>query len=347
MGLQDPRVGVSSEMGPSQGSSLGFPHLFIPSFQHGQQGGLSSRSDVPLSQGGNRGDLSPLVSGFLRPPFLCEESIRRLASHSRSEYIEPVSRKGQVQDGDPCFYSRSYQTGKLGSQHRPNRCLLPHPDFPRGQEVPQVHLGGQSFRFQSPALRPVSGSLAVHEGSTQVYSASQGVRDSHPCVSGRLVGLGQSEGSMCVLCHSGSRTGTLSGFQGERNEIGIDPLPILCLSRDEVRHGEHAGLPTRGADSQTFGDHAHSFQEGISLSESSSWSLRPNGEPLPPSGARQTPQEGFSTRLPRSLVSSDSVLRRINPSGSMVLNVSPAVVKHHQSVGASGGPIFSVGHTWC
>ena len=159
--------GFRLKWGPHKAPLSGSPIFSSPPSNMDSREVLALEVMSLLAKGATEEIFPPWSPGFYgRLFFLCKESIRRLASRSGSEYVVPVSRKGQVQDGDPCFNSRRYQTRRLGSQHRPNRRLLPHPDFPRGQEVPQVHLGGQSLRFQSPALRPVSGPLAVHEDST-------------------------------------------------------------------------------------------------------------------------------------------------------------------------------------
>ena len=189
-----------------------------------------------------RGDGSLIPGVLLKDVFGYEED-RRLASHNRSECVEPISSNSDLQDG----ISRVHQGFSAprvvdflpGSERCLSACSYPS----SRQEISEVLFQGSNFPVQGPPLRSVSSSMAFHQGSFggEGYGTQPG--GSASSIPGRLVGESHHSRRMPGPCSQSSATCRGIGLAGQLPKIRSHPQTDFYFSGDSLRSSRVQSVP--------------------------------------------------------------------------------------------------------
>ena len=122
------------------------------------------RNKILVKQGSNR-NCPPSFSSkrFLQSPFRGTKTIRRRSSSSKPTTPKQVNKKGAFQNGDITHSHPKPPKRGLGNISGSHRCILPHSNLPRTQEVPTLCFRGQGISVQSPPFRPVFSTKGLHQ----------------------------------------------------------------------------------------------------------------------------------------------------------------------------------------
>ena len=132
-----------------------------------QVGGPGLRSPADGTQGGYRA--GPSRSGlFPFPPVLGFQEGREVETSYRPEGLESDHRHPDVCHGNAGVYQSSGETRGLGGVHRSVRCILPHPDKSKVQEVPDILSQGNALAVQSSAVRSLHRPMDFYQGYGEV-----------------------------------------------------------------------------------------------------------------------------------------------------------------------------------
>jgi hypothetical protein len=148
-----------------------FPTLHVPATHHIPDGTLLDpiarpsqrqsdrhRGGCPSGEGGHRGGaLVSTVSRVYQQSLLGAEEEREDApSHQPQEAECSASGHSALQDGDSLGRPPNHPSGRLGSLHRSEGCVLPRPHRTRRPEVLALRLERTPIPVLRPPLRPVT-----------------------------------------------------------------------------------------------------------------------------------------------------------------------------------------------
>ena len=167
---------------------------------------------------------------LLQPTFSSSQTKRQMETYLRSESAQLIPQYRHFQDGNSGDYPVVPTERGVGHLAGFQRCLLPHPHWPKVKKVSQVLPVQSDFPFHSSPIRAGHCSAGVHEGDQigETNGSSKGYQN--PPVPRRLV--------------------TMSPFPGNLPAEYPDPLGPLPAIRvggkyDQVRISSQTGFQFR------------------------------------------------------------------------------------------------------
>ena len=111
---------------------------------------------------------------------------REVATDHRSEPAERLHPEVPIQNGDASIDQTRPQGERLVYVHRPQGCVLPYPNIPCVQAVPQIRVGAENVPVQGTLLRPKHITIRVYESLSTGIDARSPARTQALPLPGRL-----------------------------------------------------------------------------------------------------------------------------------------------------------------
>lgn len=219
------------------------------------------RDDTQGCHRGNKGSFKPrLLQSNVPGP----KEGRGCSASNRFKKAKFLYRLPSFQNGVGPVSKAGHKTWGMAHQDRPSGCLLPCVSQEDIQEVPEVHLSGQSFSIQSPSIWPKYCTKDFHGHNQTNYSLSQVKGNKSSFLSRRLVEQGRQFHRSKEPYSAGGMHSARIRFFDKFQKIHTHPKSVNGIPRVNVRPEQRYCSTVRRERNKTY-----HFSKGVSKKEGS------------------------------------------------------------------------------